>query len=159
LLAAPLGGRWEDTAEVLWRAAATKQVEAAVLHVVQRDESFSRHSGEAASDHAMFLLGSISKPINVTAAMSLFGQRTFQLDDRVKRFLPAFTGDGRDAVTVRHLLTHGSGLPDRLAENNEPSTRHSPSLWVRPVLGGSSHSSAGKLPLARATPMLGGSVP
>jgi CubicO group peptidase (beta-lactamase class C family) len=76
----------------------------------------------------MFLLGSISKPISVTAVMTLFDQGQFQLDDRVKRFLPAFTGDGRDAVTLRHLLTHVSGLPDQLADNNELRKQHAAPL-------------------------------
>ena len=47
-------------AEVLKQATAAKQVDSAVLHVVQRDESFTRHFGKAASDDAMFLLGSIA---------------------------------------------------------------------------------------------------
>src|SRR5437870_13764619 len=74
----------------------------------------------------MFLLGSISKPINVTAIMTLFDRGKFGLDDRVKKFLPAFTGDGRDEVTIRHLLTHVSGLPDQLAGNNDLRRRHAP---------------------------------
>ena len=37
--------------------------------------------------------------------MTLFDRGKFHLDDRVKKFLPAFTGGGRDAVAVRHLLT------------------------------------------------------
>ncbi len=100
------------------RATAAKQVEAAVLHVVQGDESLTRHFGKAASGDAMFLLGSISKPINVTAVMTLFDQGKFQLDDRVKKFLPMFTGDGRDDVTIRHLLTPHL----RLAEISWPTT-------------------------------------
>jgi CubicO group peptidase (beta-lactamase class C family) len=126
LFAALRGGRWDDAARVLERATAMKQVHAAVLHVVQRDESFTRHFGKAASDDAMFLLGSISKPINVTAVMTLFDRGKFQLHDRVKKFLPAFTGDGRDEVTIRHLLTHVSGLPDQLADNNELRKQHAP---------------------------------
>jgi CubicO group peptidase (beta-lactamase class C family) len=117
-------GRWDDAADALARATAAKQVDAAVLHVVQKKESFTRHFGKATTDDAMFLLGSISKPINVTALMTLFEQGKFQLDDRVKKFLPAFTDDGRDAVTVRHLLTHTSGLPDQLARNNELRKQH-----------------------------------
>ncbi len=124
LFAAPAGGRWDDAAEVLRRATADKQVDAAVLHVVQRGESFTRHFGKAASGDAMFLLGSISKPINVTAVMTLFDKGKFRLEDRVKKFLPAFTGDGRDEVTIGHLLTHVSGLPDQLANNGELRKRH-----------------------------------
>lgn len=126
LFAALRRDRWDDAAEVLERATAAKQVNAAVLHVVQKDESFTRHFGKAASVDAMFLLGSISKPINVTAVMTLFDQGKFQLDDRVKKYLPAFTGDGRDDVTIRHLLTHVSGLPDQLANNNELRKQHAP---------------------------------
>jgi CubicO group peptidase (beta-lactamase class C family) len=118
--------RWDDAVKVLKRATAAKQVDAAVLHVVQRDESFTRHFGKAVSDDAMFLLGSISKPINVTAVMTLFDQGKFQLDDCVKKFLPTFTGDGRDKVTIHHLLTHVSGLPDQLANNNELRKQHAP---------------------------------
>lgn len=119
LYAALRRGRWDDAAEVLERAAAARQVDAAVLHVVHKDESFTRHFGKATSGDAMFLLGSISKLISVTALMSLFDQGKFQLHDRVKKFLPAFTGDSREDVTIRHLLTHVSGLPDQLANNNE----------------------------------------
>jgi CubicO group peptidase (beta-lactamase class C family) len=126
LFAALRGERWDDAAEVLERATAARQVEASVLHVVQGDVSFTRHFGKATSGDAMFLLGSISKPINVTAVMTLFDQGKFQLDDRVKKFLPAFTGDGRDDVTIRHLLTHVSGLPDQLAKNNELRRQRAP---------------------------------
>src|SRR5215211_5972474 len=124
LSAAPRGGRWDDAAEVLDRATAARQVDAAVLHVVQGGESFTRHFGKAASGDAMFLLGSISKPINVTAVMTLFDQGKFRLEDRVKEYLPAFTGEGRDDVTIRHLLTHVSGLPDQLASNNALRRQH-----------------------------------
>src|SRR5262249_35862614 len=116
--------RWDDAAEVLEQATAAKQVDAAVLHVAQGDESLTRHFGKPTSDDAMFLLGSVSKPINVTAVMTLFDQGKFQLNDRVKKFLPEFTGDGREDVTIAHLLTHVSGLPDQLADNNELRKQH-----------------------------------
>jgi CubicO group peptidase (beta-lactamase class C family) len=32
------------------------------------------------------------------------------LDAPVQRYLPAFRGPGKDRVTIRHLLTHSSGL-------------------------------------------------
>lgn len=124
LLAAVHGKRWDDAAGVLGRAAAEKQVDAAVLHIVQGADSYTHHFGAAASGDAMFLLGSISKPISVTAVMTLVDRGMFELDDRVKKFLPDFTGGGRDDVAIRHLLTHVSGLPDQLADNNELRRRH-----------------------------------
>jgi CubicO group peptidase (beta-lactamase class C family) len=126
LFAALQKGRWDEAAEVLDRATTSKQLDAAVLHVVHKGEAFTRPFGKATSGDAMFLLGSISKPINVTAVMTLFDQGKFQLDDRVKKFFPTFTGDGRDDVTIRHLLTHVSGLPDQLANNNDLRKKHAP---------------------------------
>ena len=119
-------GRWGEAAEVLAKATASKQVDAATLYVRSGEEEFSQHFGTAASADAMFLLGSISKPINVTAVMALFDQGKFQLDDRVKRYLLKFTGERREDVTIRHLLTHVSGLPDQLATNDELRKKHAP---------------------------------
>jgi CubicO group peptidase (beta-lactamase class C family) len=126
VLAALCEGRWDNAADVLDRATASGQVDAAVLHVVHRGQPFTRHFGRAESGDAMFLLGSISKPVNVTAVMTLFDQGKFQLDDHVRKFLPAFTGDGRDEMTIRHLLTHVTGLPDQVANNNELRKSHAP---------------------------------
>jgi CubicO group peptidase (beta-lactamase class C family) len=72
----------------------------------------------------MFLLGSITKPICVTALMTLFDKGEFALDDPLKKFVPEFTGDGRDAVTMRHLLSHVSGLPDQLPNNDALRRKH-----------------------------------
>jgi CubicO group peptidase (beta-lactamase class C family) len=110
---------------VLEQATAKKQIAASVLHVVHKGEAFTRHFGSA-TDNSMFLLGSISKPINVAAVMSVFDEGKFKLDDPVKKFLPDFTGEGRDKVTVQHLLTHVSGLPDQLERNNELRKEHAP---------------------------------
>ena len=104
LFAALRGGRWDDAAEVLRRATESGQVAAAVMHVAQRGEPFTRHFGKAASADAMFLLGSVSKPINVTALMTLFDRGKFRLEDRVKKFLPAFTGGGPEALALSEKM-------------------------------------------------------
>ena len=106
--------RLDEAVEVLARATAAGHVAAAVLHVRQREASFTRSFGKAQSENAMFLLGSISKPINVTALMTLFDRGEFKLGDPLKKFIPEFKGGERDRVTMQHLLTHVSGLPDQL---------------------------------------------
>lgn len=126
LVAALRASRWDDAAAVLQQATAAKNVESATLHVVHKGESFTQAFGKAKSGDAPFLLGSISKPMNVAAVMTLLDQGRFQLDDRVKKYLPAFIGAGRDDVTIRQLLTHVSGLPDQLARNNELRKQHAP---------------------------------
>ncbi|MFM8468764.1 MAG: serine hydrolase domain-containing protein [Limisphaerales bacterium] len=116
----------DEAAAVLTRATTQGQVAAAAMHVRQRDATFTRAFGRAKDEHAMFLLGSISKPINVTALMTLFERGAFKLADPVRKFLPAFKGGDRDRVTMQHLLTHVSGLPDQLAENDELRRKHAP---------------------------------
>jgi CubicO group peptidase (beta-lactamase class C family) len=43
--------------------------------------------------------------------MILFDQGKLELDAPVSRYLPGFSGGDKDLVTMRHLLTHRSGLP------------------------------------------------
>jgi CubicO group peptidase (beta-lactamase class C family) len=116
----------DEAVETLARVTREGQVAAAVLHVMKRETSFTRAFGKAQTEHAMFLLGSISKPITVTALMTLFDRGEFKLDDLLQKFIPEFKGDGRDQVTMRHLLTHVSGLPDQLPENDELRKKHAP---------------------------------
>ena len=79
------------------------------------------------TEDAMFRIASMTKAITSIAAMQLIEQKRFTLDDPVEKYLPQFvgpkvfesfdaaTGDYRlrpaaKSVTVRHLLTHTSGL-------------------------------------------------
>ncbi|MFN0056303.1 MAG: serine hydrolase domain-containing protein [Planctomycetales bacterium] len=68
---------------------------------------------------AIFLIASITKPIVATGVLLLAERGLLALDDRVERFVPAFGKHGKHAVTLRHLLTHTSGLPDMLPNNVE----------------------------------------
>lgn len=114
----------EAAVEVLERATRERQVASAVLHVVQREKVFSRSFGKARDTEAMFLLGSISKPIAITALMRLFERGEFKLTDPARKFIPAFQSEGREQVTMQHLLTHVSGLPDQLKENDQLRRNH-----------------------------------
>jgi CubicO group peptidase (beta-lactamase class C family) len=74
----------------------------------------------------VFLLASISKPISAAAVMTLYDNGKFDLDDPARKFLPDFTGDDREKITMRPLLTHVSGLPDQLPENSKLRASHAP---------------------------------
>lgn len=117
-------GQFESACQALEGATATGQVAAAVLHVIRGKDSFTQHFGAAKSIDSMFLLGSISKPICITALMALLDQGEFQLEDPAKKFLPKFKGDGREQITMRDLMTHVSGLPDQLPENDALRRNH-----------------------------------
>ncbi|HZV36555.1 MAG TPA: exo-beta-N-acetylmuramidase NamZ domain-containing protein [Verrucomicrobiae bacterium] len=62
----------------------------------------------------IFDLASLTKVIAGTPAIMILIERgQVKLDEPVRTYIPEFTGDGREDVTVRELLTHTSGiLPD-----------------------------------------------
>lgn len=66
---------------------------------------------------ALFLTASLSKPIIAMAALRLVEQGRLSLQDRVVEFIPDFDAAPKRPITVRHLLTHTSGLPDMLPNN------------------------------------------
>jgi methyl acetate hydrolase len=84
-------------------------------------------TGRALTTDALFRIASMTKAITSTAAMQLVEQGRVGLDDPVEKYLPAFahlqmfesfdpaTGayrlaPARSVATVRHLMTHTSGL-------------------------------------------------
>jgi len=60
------------------------------------------------NDSSVFELASLSKQFTAMGIMILKEKRQLSYDDNVKKFLPDFPYDN---ITIRHLLTHTSGLP------------------------------------------------
>lgn len=61
----------------------------------------------------LFDLASVSKLFTTTAVMQLYDCGLIDLDAPVARYLPEFAENGKEAVTIRQLLTHTSGFePD-----------------------------------------------
>lgn len=59
-----------------------------------------------------FDLASLTKVMaTLPCVLLLCADGRIALDDKVQQHLPAFRGAGKDAVTVRDLLAHSSGLP------------------------------------------------
>lgn len=70
----------------------------------------------------IFRIYSMSKPITSVAVMILFDDGKLKLDDPVEKYIPAFkdmkvynkeqteTHDAKSKMTIKHLLTHTSGL-------------------------------------------------
>lgn len=77
-------------------------------------------------EDAIFLIASITKPIVGTGMLMLAERGLLALDDRVEQYLPEFGKLGKHAVTLRHLLTHTSGLPDMLPQNVELRQENAP---------------------------------
>jgi CubicO group peptidase (beta-lactamase class C family) len=75
---------------------------------------------------ALFLVASITKPVTVTAVMLLVERGRLTLEDKVARFVPAFAANGKGDVLIRHLMTHTSGLPDMVPDNEKLRREHQP---------------------------------
>ncbi|MDI1448568.1 exo-beta-N-acetylmuramidase NamZ domain-containing protein [Polyangium sp. 6x1] len=61
---------------------------------------------------AVFDVASLTKPIATASSILLLAERkSLRLDDPAQKWLPDFTGDDRERITITHLLLHTSGLP------------------------------------------------
>jgi CubicO group peptidase (beta-lactamase class C family) len=60
----------------------------------------------------LYDMASVTKVVVMTTlAIDAVREGKLDLDAPIQRYVPAFQGAHKDSVTVRHLLTHSSGLP------------------------------------------------
>jgi CubicO group peptidase (beta-lactamase class C family) len=81
--------------------------------VHEKAYGLARLQGEPApmQTNTAFDLASVTKVMATTSAvMTLVDRGAIDLDASVAEYLPDFTGGGKDAITIRHLLTHRAGL-------------------------------------------------
>ena len=76
-------------------------------------------------ENSLYRIFSMTKPITATAIMSLYDKGKLSLDDKVSKYIPEFaqtqvykevdgkhsTEPQKNEMTIRHLLTHTSGIP------------------------------------------------
>jgi CubicO group peptidase (beta-lactamase class C family)/beta-glucosidase-like glycosyl hydrolase len=84
-------------------------------------EAFGYHTyakGKPTGRGNIYDLASLTKVISTTSAiMKLFDEQKIKLDDPVSKYIPEFIDEeledleNRKLVTIKHLLTHTSGLP------------------------------------------------
>lgn len=127
--------RWNQTLATLENWSAAEELPAAAV-IAGRDGLacgpylFGKQSpGESAPairEDAIFLIASITKPVVAMAALLLVERGLLSLDDRVQEHLPGFGRNGKIGTTVRHLMTHSSGLPDMLPNNQQLRAVHAP---------------------------------
>ncbi|HEY6991005.1 MAG TPA: serine hydrolase domain-containing protein [Bryobacteraceae bacterium] len=120
------GGGADKAIELIEEQTRSGQVAAVTLLAHGPSFTLRKAFGKAKTADAVFLLASLTKPMTATALMILADRKEVSLSDRVQRFIPEFRGDGREAVLIKHLLTHTSGLPDMLPEDQELRKAHAP---------------------------------
>jgi CubicO group peptidase (beta-lactamase class C family) len=101
-------------------AIASNQIPGGVLWVEHSCVAYHKAFGsrsivptrEAMTEDTIFDAASLTKVVATTPAVMVLVERgKINLDAAVKTYIQEFTGDGRDAITVRQLMTHVSGLP------------------------------------------------
>ncbi len=85
-----------------------------VCHKAFGKFSYSTNATEV-NVETVYDLASLTKVITATTlAMQLFESGQLKLEYPLSRFFPSFTGEGKEKITIKHLLTHTSGLPAHL---------------------------------------------
>jgi CubicO group peptidase (beta-lactamase class C family) len=111
------------TGEIIARAVAESRIPGAVASAgrgpvplatwVTGQADTTPGSARAMAADTLFDLASLTKVVaTATAALALAGRGELDLADPVTRYLPGFAACRQGPVTIRHLLTHTSGLPD-----------------------------------------------
>jgi len=111
----------EDAYKVVEEAVKNREIPGAVALVARegkivglREYGYAMVTPEVwpMREDTIFDLASLTKPIaTATSIMILLEKGEIRLDDRVTLFIPEFGKRGKEDVTLRHLLTHTSGLP------------------------------------------------
>src|SRR6266545_684298 len=115
--------RWQRIDELVEEAMRDNKLHGAVVLVGQRDrvlyeKAFGFRAIEPQREpmtlDTIFDAASLTKVVaTTTSAMLLLEQGRLRLSDRVSTYVPGFERYGKQDITIRHLMTHMSGLrPD-----------------------------------------------
>lgn len=104
----------------IWNVLRTARKQGAPGAIARLDDNDSAHwaavgiadrkSGRAISNADRFRIGSVTKTFSAVVLLQLVQEKRLQLDAPVNRYLPGLLPDS--AITVRHVLSHRSGLHD-----------------------------------------------
>ncbi len=120
----PLNARLMVLDPIVNDAIAQHQIPGAVLIVGHKGQIVYRKSygsralvprREEMTLDTIFDCASLTKVLaTTTAAMQLWEQGKFRMNDPVAKYIPEFAQNGKQDITIRQLLVHYSGLPDDL---------------------------------------------
>ena len=120
--------RLQDIAGAITNGIAEKDMPGAVFRLEREGLSYQRAFGqrsvvptaEPMTEDTIFDIASLTKVVATTPAIMLLMQRgQIHPDDPVRQHIPEFLGPGTQGITLRHLLTHTSGLRSGLPNQPE----------------------------------------
>lgn len=129
VIAALREDRLEKAESILEQAILWGDIHYYSLYVRQGQRRHRSAGGPDINIDTPFLLASITKPMTVAGLMVLVDSGHMRLSDPIQKYIPEFKNGDRGKVTLHHLATHTSGLPDMLPENEALRARHAPLKW------------------------------
>jgi D-alanyl-D-alanine carboxypeptidase len=107
--------KFDKLDELLQKTYPADQPGAAVGIVENGEVVFEKYYGIAndsasINDSTNFNIGSITKQFTAIAILQLVERKKLSLDDTLKKFFPQLHPAIANSITIRHLLTHTSGL-------------------------------------------------
>jgi CubicO group peptidase (beta-lactamase class C family) len=74
---------------------------------------------ETITDSTIFNISGVSKMFTAVGLLKLCEMKKISLDDSLSKFFPELNRKVFDHITIRHILTHSSGLPDLRPRNDD----------------------------------------
>lgn len=113
--------RLEEVLRFIDRELASGLCPGAVLSATRYGKTFVEHNwgnyscaerdGLPCTSDVQFPLYSFTKSITATVAAMVQQEGRIDYDDPVVKYIPEFAANGKEAITLRHLLTHSAGIP------------------------------------------------
>jgi uncharacterized protein YbbC (DUF1343 family)/CubicO group peptidase (beta-lactamase class C family) len=112
--------------DAITRAIAARQIPGGVLWIERAGETYRKAYGhraltpapDLATEDTIYDAASLTKVVATTPAiMQLVERGKLDLDAPVARYLPDFAQHGKEGITIRHLMTHMSGLRPGIPAN------------------------------------------
>ena len=72
----------------------------------------NRQSGTKMNPKTKFKIASITKTFTAVLILQLYQQGKIDLNTPFGKYYPNYKGDAKDKVTIQHLLTYSSGIPN-----------------------------------------------
>ena len=129
--------RWQTVLQLVHQLVEPAELPAVSLCVGVADRLERRHAegrfdSMSASDNATvtpdtpFLVASLTKPVTVMAVMMLVERGLIRLNDRISDTISSMNLPDKNSIRIRHLMSHTSGLPDMLPDNDQLRAAHAP---------------------------------
>ncbi|WP_437226452.1 serine hydrolase domain-containing protein [Planctomicrobium sp. SH661] len=126
--------RWRKVLEAADELCRNKALPALSLQVQKRGLTTGAHHfgsrlldrPEVITDDTLFLIASLTKPMVSAAVMLLVERGKISLSEPVGQYFPEIKDPAKRPLTIKHLLTHTSGLPDMLPNNAELREANAP---------------------------------